>query len=164
MKSALVTDFPAAPLYRKNLAANLIKWSTFLEASGDNVAAEAAGRRAIDLYRGFFLTPEFATDDRRALQKAYIKFIWFLLDKVSRPASQASDAYTGFFLAMAHWRLGQNEEARQSYDQAIAWMEKNAKDNLDLLRIRAEAEDLMNQGTPDQGEAEELLKGDSDLP
>lgn len=43
----LVTDFPSVPYYRRNLAANLSKWSTFLEASGDKVGAEAAARRAI---------------------------------------------------------------------------------------------------------------------
>src|SRR5712692_3496097 len=30
-----------------------------------------------------------------------------------------------FFLAMAHWRLDQKEEARKWYDQAVDWMEKN---------------------------------------
>jgi hypothetical protein len=25
---------------------------------------------------------------------------------------------------MAHWRLGEKEQARQCYDRAVAWMEK----------------------------------------
>ena len=30
-----------------------------------------------------------------------------------------------FFLAMAHWQLGDKDEARKWYDQAVEWMEKN---------------------------------------
>jgi tetratricopeptide (TPR) repeat protein len=48
-----------------------------------------------------------------------------------------------FFLAMAHWRLGETEPARRALARAIALMEKNAPDNEELLRFRAEAERLM---------------------
>ena len=46
-------------------------------------------------------------------------------------------------LAVAHWRLGNQDEARKWYDQAVAWMNKNQPKNEELRRFRAEAEELM---------------------
>jgi tetratricopeptide (TPR) repeat protein len=56
---------------------------------------------------------------------------------------RGGDASDWFFLAMAHWRLGQKEEARPWYDKAVQWMEKNAAKNVELRRLRDEAEELM---------------------
>jgi serine/threonine protein kinase/Flp pilus assembly protein TadD len=47
------------------------------------------------------------------------------------------------FLAMAHWKLEHQEEARPWYDRAAAWMEKNDSQNEELRRFRAEAEELL---------------------
>jgi tetratricopeptide (TPR) repeat protein/serine/threonine protein kinase len=47
------------------------------------------------------------------------------------------------FLAMAHKRLRQDTEARQWYDRAVEWIEKNAKGNEELLRFRVEAEEVL---------------------
>ena len=41
-----------------------------------------------------------------------------------------ADAIDWFFLAMSHWQLGQQDEARQCYDQAVEWMEKNRRGRL----------------------------------
>jgi hypothetical protein len=50
-----------------------------------------------------------------------------------------------FFLAMAHWKLGHNHEARAWYDKAAAWDAKNLPQpkKEELRRFRAEAEALM---------------------
>ena len=48
-----------------------------------------------------------------------------------------------FFLAMAHWQLGSNAEARQWYDKAVERMDKNAAGNQELRRFRAEADELL---------------------
>jgi tetratricopeptide (TPR) repeat protein len=50
-----------------------------------------------------------------------------------------------FFLAMAHWKLGHNDEARTLYDKAVAWKAKNLPQHkIEELRLsRAEAEALM---------------------
>ena len=48
-----------------------------------------------------------------------------------------------FFLAMAHWRLGEKEEAHKWYDKAVEWMDKNHPKNEELRRFRAEAEELL---------------------
>jgi hypothetical protein len=52
-------------------------------------------------------------------------------------------AFNGFFLATARWQLGETDAARKSYDQAVAWMEKNAPTNQELIRYRREAAELL---------------------
>ncbi len=53
-----------------------------------------------------------------------------------------NNSFNTFFLAMAHWQLDEIDAARNWYDQAIGWMEKNAPDDEELRRIRAEATEL----------------------
>lgn len=48
-----------------------------------------------------------------------------------------------FFLAMAHWQLGQKDDARKWYDRAVRWMEKTQRQDEELLRFRAEAAELL---------------------
>ena len=48
-----------------------------------------------------------------------------------------------FFLAMAHWQLGNKDEARKWYDRAVEWMDKNQPKNEELRRFRAEAAELL---------------------
>jgi hypothetical protein len=49
-----------------------------------------------------------------------------------------------FLLAMAHWRLGNKEEARQCYDQAVQGREKNQSRNPQVQRrLRDQAADLL---------------------
>jgi WD40 repeat protein/tetratricopeptide (TPR) repeat protein len=53
------------------------------------------------------------------------------------------DSFDWFFLAMAQWKLGQKDRARQGLARAVAWMEKNQPSNNELRRFRAEAGDLI---------------------
>jgi eukaryotic-like serine/threonine-protein kinase len=55
--------------------------------------------------------------------------------------------FNAFFLAMAHWQLGNEAQARKWYDQAVGWMEKNKPQDEELLRFRAEAEQLLKVKT-----------------
>jgi len=62
------------------------------------------------------------------------------------------DAFDWFFLAMAHWQLGQVDEAREWYKQAIEWVEKNSQSLSgkpqwadELRRFRSEAEGLLGK-------------------
>ena len=48
-----------------------------------------------------------------------------------------------FFLAMAHWQLGDKDEARKWYDKGVEWMDKNQPKNEELRRFRAEAAELL---------------------
>jgi hypothetical protein len=70
--------------------------------------------------------------------------------KASRAALQRSidlrkggDSNDRFFLAMAHWQLGEKEKARQQYDKAVQWMEANRPQDEELIRFRAEAKELL---------------------
>jgi serine/threonine protein kinase/WD40 repeat protein len=55
------------------------------------------------------------------------------------------DSLDWFFLAMAHWQRGEQEKARKWFDQAVQWMDKNAPQNEELRRFRAEAEQLLER-------------------
>ena len=59
---------------------------------------------------------------------------------------KGGDSIDWFFLAMAHWQLGEKDEARKWYDKAVQWMAVNANDNAELSAVRAEAEELMKKG------------------
>jgi tetratricopeptide (TPR) repeat protein len=56
---------------------------------------------------------------------------------------EGGDSMDWFFLAMAHWRLGDKVASRKWYDQAVAWMEKHQPQNVELRQIRAEAARLL---------------------
>jgi hypothetical protein len=56
---------------------------------------------------------------------------------------QGGDGTDWFFLAMAHARMGDKQEARKWFDRAVAWMEKNRPGDDELRRFRAEAEELL---------------------
>ena len=52
--------------------------------------------------------------------------------------------FNGFFLAMAHWQLGHQDQARGWYDKAVAMVEKKRPNREEeLLRMRTETEELM---------------------
>jgi tetratricopeptide (TPR) repeat protein len=61
---------------------------------------------------------------------------------------QGGDSSEWFFLAMAHHQLGHSDEARKWIDMAVEWMDKNQPTNEELLRFRAEAEELMGLRSP----------------
>jgi serine/threonine protein kinase/WD40 repeat protein len=61
------------------------------------------------------------------------------LNKAEGLASGKYFAWNAFFLAMAHWHLGEREQARKEYGQAVLWMDKNHPQNEELRRFRAEA-------------------------
>jgi tetratricopeptide (TPR) repeat protein len=48
-----------------------------------------------------------------------------------------------FFLAMAHWQLGEKDKARAWYDHAVAWMDQHKPNDEELKRFRAEATALL---------------------
>jgi tetratricopeptide (TPR) repeat protein len=59
-------------------------------------------------------------------------------------------SFNAFFLAMAHWQLGNKVEAQKWHEKAVQWVQKNEealkkdKKNYDeLRRFRAEAEELL---------------------
>jgi tetratricopeptide (TPR) repeat protein len=66
----------------------------------------------------------------------------------------AEQAASMFFLATAHWKLGEKEQARKCYDQALHWMEKNKREGEELGRFRADAAELLDVAEgPEQTDA-----------
>jgi serine/threonine-protein kinase len=49
-----------------------------------------------------------------------------------------------FFIAMAHWQLGHKDQAAESYQKAVQWMEKSQPKDEELFRFRAEAAALLD--------------------
>jgi Flp pilus assembly protein TadD len=64
------------------------------------------------------------------------------LDKAVELRGTSTSA-DGFLRAMAHWQLGNKEQAREDYARAVAWMEKHEPKNGSLRRLRAEAAELL---------------------
>jgi hypothetical protein len=56
-------------------------------------------------------------------------------------------AYEWYFLAMAHWRLGRPDQARDWYARAVRWADANGRDSTDLPNYRAEAAALLGLRT-----------------
>jgi WD40 repeat protein len=66
-------------------------------------------------------------------------------------ANGDATAFDTFFLAMCHHRRGDGEKARAEYARAVRWMELMKPDDEELVRFRAEAEELLetiNDGVP----------------
>jgi tetratricopeptide (TPR) repeat protein len=59
------------------------------------------------------------------------------------PEDEQPTSVGTFVIAMAHWRLGDKDKARQEYDRAVRRMEKHQSEDEELRRFRAEAEALL---------------------
>jgi len=59
------------------------------------------------------------------------------------PSEPYPTGYSRFILAMIHWQRGDKERARRCYDQAAGWMEKHRPTDSQLLRLQAEARELL---------------------
>jgi tetratricopeptide (TPR) repeat protein len=57
---------------------------------------------------------------------------------------KGGDSLDWFFLAMAHWKLGEKDKARQWHDRAVQWMDENRPASEELCRFRTESEELLN--------------------
>jgi serine/threonine protein kinase/Flp pilus assembly protein TadD len=69
------------------------------------------------------------------------------LDKAMELGSPAG-SHDWFFLAMAHWKMGDKARARKWHAAALLWMDKYASTNGELLQFRAEAAALLGLPEP----------------
>jgi serine/threonine protein kinase len=65
------------------------------------------------------------------------------LEKSIELREDGGDSFQWFFLAMAHWQVGNKEQARKWHDRAVEWADKNQPADAQLLRFRAEAAELL---------------------
>jgi tetratricopeptide (TPR) repeat protein len=56
---------------------------------------------------------------------------------------KGGDAYDWFFLAMAHWKLDDKDEAARWYKLAVEWMERKKATSAMMRQVRAEAAELL---------------------
>jgi len=61
----------------------------------------------------------------------------------SMELSKGGNSFDWFFLAMCHEKLGDKEKARQWYDKAVEWMDKNKPQDDELRRFRTETAELL---------------------
>jgi hypothetical protein len=52
-------------------------------------------------------------------------------------------SFNAFFIAMAHWQMGNKDEARTWFDRAVDWMVQHKPNDRELQRFRSEAEALL---------------------
>jgi serine/threonine protein kinase/WD40 repeat protein/Tfp pilus assembly protein PilF len=69
---------------------------------------------------------------------------------------QGQNSWDWFFMAMAHWRLGERSEAHRIYNTAVRWMQKFNPMNEELTRFRAEASELIGIGDRNRSEKEKV--------
>jgi tetratricopeptide (TPR) repeat protein len=60
---------------------------------------------------------------------------------------KGGDSFDWFFLAMIYQQQGEKEKARQWYDKAVQWMDKNQPNNEELRRFRREAAEVLGVKT-----------------
>jgi serine/threonine protein kinase/tetratricopeptide (TPR) repeat protein len=65
------------------------------------------------------------------------------LEKSIEVRKDGGDSWHWFFLAMARWQLGEKGKAREWYDRAVEWMDKNQPKHEELRRFQAEAAELL---------------------
>jgi tetratricopeptide (TPR) repeat protein len=65
------------------------------------------------------------------------------LEKSIDLRENGGESFQWFFLAMAHWQVGNKEQARKWYDRAVDWADRIRPADAQLLRFRAEATELL---------------------
>jgi hypothetical protein len=63
--------------------------------------------------------------------------------ETSMSMQAGGNSFDWFFLAMAHWRLGDRNQARTWFDRAVQWMDRHKPHDSELCRFRAEAEAML---------------------
>ena len=148
LAEALVRDFPDRPSYREKLAAVLSDLAWLLATCPDSRIRDLAG--AVKLAQRATEVDPKNGDAWNTLGVAHYRLGDG--DAALRELGKSQELNRGesvnavrtwLFLAMAHSTKGNKDQARQWYDKAVAWMEKNPAKNDDFVRLRAEAAALL---------------------
>jgi tetratricopeptide (TPR) repeat protein len=142
----LVAQFPDRPQIHANLVASYSELAWLLATSPDPKFRDP--KRAVELAK---MAVELAPKEERFWNTLgiarYRAGEWKdgidALKKSDELLTGEASAFNAFFLAMAHWQLGEKEEARKWFDQAVAWIEKNKPEDEELKRFREEAAELL---------------------
>ena len=121
---------------------NLLAWLLATSPEGvsrDPARALSLAKEAIELSPGYINWNTLGAAQYRLGQ--WKEAVASLQKSVALP--RGKDGYDLFFLAMAHWKLGNKGEARKHFAQAVDWMDKTKPRDEQFHRYRAEAEELL---------------------
>jgi tetratricopeptide (TPR) repeat protein len=143
-RTAMALD-PNLALARGNLSAGLAQLAWRLATSPDAKTRDATraaelAKESVELearYPGPWFILGVAQYRADAWKKAVVAL------QKSIELSNGRDGFCWFFLSMSYWKLGEKEKARGCFDRAVQWMEKNGPGDEEILRFRAEAEELL---------------------
>ena len=87
-------------------------------------------KRAVELAKDAVeLAPQFASSWQVLGWARYRTGAWkesiAALEKSIELRADGGDSFQWFFLAMAHWQVGNKEQARKWYGRAVEWADKN---------------------------------------
>jgi tetratricopeptide (TPR) repeat protein len=156
LREELVFEFPQPPArHRKRLTATLWRFNNLawrIAASPEVNLRDAAS--AVELARKAAQgVPENAAFWNTHYRAGQWEDTITAAGKARELGASGHEGMDLFFIAMAHWQLGKEDEACQWYDRAVEWMEQhegstNQKDN---RLYRAEAADLLGIPQPTGG-------------
>jgi serine/threonine protein kinase len=67
------------------------------------------------------------------------------LEESRRLLGDQFESFNTFFLALSRWQMGDRGTARNTYDQAVTWMDRHKPNDAELVRFRQEAAALMSE-------------------
>jgi hypothetical protein len=70
------------------------------------------------------------------------------LERAEQLDPQTYFGFNGFFVAMAHQQLGENDAAKSWFDRSAQWMDQGHDSDPELIRFRAEAEATLKAAPP----------------
>jgi tetratricopeptide (TPR) repeat protein len=75
---------------------------------------------------------------------------WDTAAKVLQQATTftGSGSHVTFFLAMTYWNQGQQKEAQEMYNRAVAWMDQHKPNDPELRKFKNEAKSLLGTACP----------------
>jgi serine/threonine protein kinase/Flp pilus assembly protein TadD len=135
----LVREWPEEPNYVRSLAWNL---ATCLDPKFRDIA------RAVREAERLVKMPPVAVISWTTLGVAYYqagdwKAAVDALERAVNLSGKQGDGMDWIFLAMAHWQLGNKEEARRWYDRSAKGIDQHAPNNEEVRRFHAEAAALL---------------------
>ena len=165
LREKLAAEFPKNPDYQSALGGVLSNLAMQLRDRGELAEACRLLERAIACQRAALKVSPQNPTYRQFLAQHYSVLVKTLTRQEKHGAAadvaaqlksmklrEGGDSFDWFLLAMVQCHFGNKVEGRKWYDQAVMWMEKNAPQDGELRRFRAEAAELLQLTEPPKEE------------